>query len=219
VSAAALTSPQVSIILPVYNRKHLIERALSSVQTQTFRDWELLIIDDGSSDGLEGIVLPKVAGEPRYRYMKHARRKLAACRNIGIHAGLGVYITFLDSDDAYEPDHIERRIEYMRAHPDVDFIHGGVRLIGPESSHYVADALDPRRRIHISECCIGATFFGRKSAFLASGGFKPLDYSAESEFLPRIEAAFRVEKVDDPTYLYYTGLPDSICEKVRRNGA
>ncbi len=206
-----LNKPLVSIIMPVFNRRHLVHRAIASVNRQTIDDWELLIIDDGSWDGLELDILPLIAEQPNMRYMKHANRRLSATRNIGIHAALGRYLTFLDSDDEYAPEHLKQRVDYMHSHPQVDFIHGGVELIGTEDSFYVQDAFDPEKKIHLSECCIGATFFGTKEAFLASGGFKQLPYSAESEFLPRIEKIFTVDVVDFPTYRYYTGLEDSIC--------
>ncbi len=207
--------PLVSIILPVYNRRHLVERAIHSVENQSIKNWELLIIDDGSTDGLESAILPTVQEKSQYRYFKHARRGLSATRNIGIHASLGHYVTFLDSDDEYKPAHLELRIDFMQKHPDVDLVHGGIELVGPERTHYVRDARDPSRTIHLSECCAGATFFGKKEAFVKSGRFKNLPYSAESEFLPRVSAMCNVKKVDFPTYRYYTGLPDSICSQKR----
>jgi glycosyltransferase involved in cell wall biosynthesis len=210
--------PLVSVVLPVFNRKHLIERAITSIKTQSFSDWELLIVDDGSSDGLEDLVIPMVMNSPRIRYLKHANRKLAATRNVGIHAAMGRYISFLDSDDEYRSDHLQLRYEYMTAHPEVDFIHGGVVLIGPEETHFVRDAYDSSKLIHISECCVGATFFGKKKAFMSSGGFKLMPYSAESDFLERISGSFHVVKVDFPTYKYYTGLEDSICTAVKTGG-
>jgi len=206
---------RVSIILPVYNRRHLIMRAVNSVLEQTIDSWELLIMDDGSTDGLEELVLPLIIDNSQCRYFKHARRGVAATRNLGLHAATGEFITFLDSDDEYKPDHLSKRLDYMDQHPDVDIIHGGVELVGPPESFYVRDAFDPGRRIHLSECCIGATFFGKKQVFLKSGGFKHLPYSAESEFLPRVSALFHVDKVDFPTYIYYTGLQDSICTIVK----
>ena len=206
-----INAPLVSVIMPVHNRKHLIGRAIASVQKQTMDDWELLIVDDGSSDGLELDILPQISQHANYRYMKHAQRRLSASRNIGIHASLGRFITFLDSDDEYKPDHLELRIHYFKENPKVDVLHGGVELIGPEDSFYVQDAFDATKKIHISECCVGATFFGKKTAFAKSGGFKQTEYSAESEFLPRLSSIATVHKVDFPTYRYYTGLEDSIC--------
>ncbi len=98
--------PNITLILPLYNRRHLIQRAIDSVFAQSVTDWELLIVDDGSSDDLESLVLPLVMQHATLRYMKHANRKLSASRNIGIRAAPGNYITFIDLDDVYKPDHL-----------------------------------------------------------------------------------------------------------------
>ena len=207
----AFTPPLISIILPVYNRRHLIMRAIHSVERQTWKDWELLIVDDGSTDGLEEIIIPMVLKNSSWRYLKHSNRKLSSTRNIGLHAAMGRFVTFIDSDDEYLPDHLNLRIQYMNDHPQTDMIHGGVVLNGPEKSHYVQDAYQPDRKIHLSQCTIGATLFGKREVFLDSGGFKLLPYSSESEFVQRLAERFRIDRVDFPTYVYYTGLEDSIC--------
>jgi len=208
--------PLVSVVLPVYNRRHLIMRAIESVQRQTFDDWELLIVDDGSTDGLEALILPLVMQHPKWRYLKHSNRKLSTTRNIGIHAALGEFVTFIDSDDEYKPDHLKLRVDYFNTHPDVDMIYGGLELVGPPESHYVQDVYHPDQLIHISECVVGGTLFGKKSVFIESGGFKWLSYSAESELILRLQKKYRVEKVEFPTYRYYTGLEDSICANVKK---
>jgi len=211
-----INSPLISVIMPVHNRRHLVMRAVHSVQRQTVADWELLIVDDGSTDGLEQDILPLIAEYPNYRYLKHAQRRLSASRNIGMHAALGRYVTFLDSDDEYKPEHLELRLRYFESHLNVHVIHGGVELVGPEESHTVQDVFQPDKKIHILQCCVGATFFGLKSAFIKSGGFRQTAYSAESELLPRLVKMFTVEKVDFPTYRYYTGLGDSICTQRKK---
>lgn len=212
-----LMSPQVSIVLPVYNRSHLIMRAIASVEQQTLTDWELLILDDGSRDGLDQLVLPQILNQPRWRYFKHANRKLAATRNIGIHAALGQFVTFLDADDEYSPQHLELHVDYLKKHPDVQLVHGSAVYNGPEETHWVRDAYQPDRLIHLSKCVIGATLFGYKEIFIKSGGFKLLPYSAESELVSRLEKTFTVRRVDFASYIYYTGLADSICTREKKS--
>ncbi len=208
--------PLVSVILPVYNRRHLIMRAIQSVEGQTFSDWELLIVDDGSTDGLESLILPLVLEHDKYRYLKHSNRKLSTTRNIGIHAALGEYVTFIDSDDEYKPDHLQQRLDYFAAHPHVDVVHGGLELVGPPESHWVRDVYNPDKLIHINDCVVGGTIFAKKMVLIDSGGFKLLSYSAESELISRLEKKYRVAKVDFPTYRYYTGLEDSICTSQKK---
>lgn len=212
-----LMHPAVSVIMPVYNRRHLIERALDSLLAQQFIDYELLIIDDGSQDELPTLVLPLTDEHPNWRYLRHGNRRLSATRNIGIHASLGEWVTFLDADDEYLPDHLQLRMEYLSAHPEVDLLHGGVELRGPEESHWVEDAFNPGKLIHLSRCTIGATLFGRRRLFMESGGFKLQGYSAESELMNRLAGHWRIERVDFPTYVYHTGLPDSICTIRKHN--
>ena len=122
-------------------------------------------------------------------------------------ASKGKYITFLDSDDEYAKDHLLRRIEYLNNHPEVDMIRGGVDIIGNE---YVRDKNNPKRLIHLSECSVGATFFGRRNVFLILNGFRNLEYSEDSDFLERAVKCFHIEKVDFNTYKYYREVPDSI---------
>ena len=208
--------PKVSIILPVFNRRHLVERAIKSVFNQSVKEWELLIIDDGSEDELFKIVQPLIAQNSRIRYLLHQHNGLAFSRNVGIHAALGEFITFIDSDDEYLSNHLQTRIEFLEEHPCVSIIHGGVELVGPIESHYVQDAFNPNQKIHIKDCIVGATLFGRKRIFIETGGFKNLPYSAESEFIERVSQYFQILKVDFPTYRYYTGLNDSICAKVKK---
>lgn len=212
-----LMNPQVSVILPVYNRRHLLMRAIESVERQTWTDWELLIVDDGSDDGVESLILPEILRQPRWRYLKHANRKLNASRNIGLHAALGRYITFLDADDEYLPEHLALRVRYLQQHPEVALLHGGLRIEGPQESHYVRDAYHPERLIHIDECVVGGTLFGRREVFIDNGGFKLLDYSAESELVNRLSGRYTIIRFEEPTYIYYTGLADSICTMKKKD--
>ena len=119
----------------------------------------------------------------------------------------GKYITFLDSDDEYAKDHLIKRVEYLDNQPEVDMIHGGVEIVGNE---YVRDKNNPSKFIHLSECSVGATFFGRRNVFIKLNGFRNLAYSEDSDFLERAQKCFHVEKVAFNTYKYYREAPDSI---------
>ena len=91
-------SVTVSVIIPTYNRAHLVGRAIRSVLNQTYQDFEIIVVDDCSTDNTEEIV--KGFNDHRIRYMRHDRnRGGSAARNTGIKASQGKYIAFLDSDD------------------------------------------------------------------------------------------------------------------------
>lgn len=98
--------PFFSIIIPTFNRAHLIKETILSVQNQTFTDWECIVIDDGSTDNTKEVIkeLTKIDKRIRYIYQENAER--SAARNNGISNAKGEYICFLDSDDWYEKDNL-----------------------------------------------------------------------------------------------------------------
>ena len=199
--------PEVSVILTVYNRAPYLKRCINSLLEQSFTDWELIAIDDGSEDNSFDVLKGYLRKDSRIKLIRHKNMKLPLSRNKGIIASKGKYITFLDSDDEYEKDHLLKRVDYMESRPEIDMIRGGVKIIGNE---FVRDKNNPVMLIHLSECTIGATFFGRRNVFLSLNGFRNLEYSEDSEFLDRAEKYFHVEKVDFNTYKYYREASDSI---------
>ena len=109
IEGAGLSSPAVSVVIPTYNRAHMLSRAVLSVIRQTSKDWELLIIDDGSTDTTEQVV--QSFSDLRIRYVRHeSNRGAQAARNTGIRMALGEYIAFLDSDDEWHRTKLERQL-------------------------------------------------------------------------------------------------------------
>lgn len=208
--------PFFSIILPTFNRARLIERAIASVSQQTFDDWELVIVDDGSTDRTFETLRPFLLADSRIRYHFAANRGLAGARNIGLELAAGEYITFLDSDDAYRPNHLELRAQRLLAEPTIDLLHGGVEVIGPDM---VADKHDPSRTIPLAECVIGGTFVIRRDLAHRLGGFRDVSYGDDADFFDRaVQSQARIVKVDWPTYVYNRLEPDSLCAIVEREG-
>jgi glycosyltransferase involved in cell wall biosynthesis len=118
VDASSGAAPVVSVVIPTYNRAHIIGRAISSALAQTFQEWELLVVDDGSTDSTEEMV--RRVQDLRVRYLRHdTRRGASAARNTGIRAARGEYVAFLDSDDEWLPKKLETQVEVFRRGPDV----------------------------------------------------------------------------------------------------
>ncbi len=207
---------EIDVLLCTFNRAHLIEDAIASVRAQSYTRWRLLVIDDGSTDNTADLVAAHQGRDPRIEYLSLSHGGLSRARNRGIAGATAPYLTFIDSDDEYAEDHLQLRYDYFRTRPEVDLIHGGVILIGAERDQYVVDAYNPDERIHISECCVGATLFGRRALFVRLGGFKIVEYSAESEFLERAGKIGVVKKVDFPTYKYNLFYDDRICKVISR---
>ncbi|MDZ7379554.1 MAG: glycosyltransferase [candidate division KSB1 bacterium] len=205
----------VDIILCTFNRAHLIMRAVSSVQAQSYSHWRLLVVDDGSTDTTASLIKELQAQDSRVEYLWLPHGGLARARNAGIAHSSAPFITFIDADDEYTPEHVAVRVAYFGEHPEIDLVHGGVELVGDEQDHYVVDARDPTRLIHLRDCCIGATLFGRRAVFEKLGGFRLLPYSSESDFLARAQRQFRVQKVEWPTYRYHLEPDDRTCKRIR----
>jgi glycosyltransferase involved in cell wall biosynthesis len=112
-------TPTVSIILPTYNRADTLPRAVHSVLSQHFEDWELIVVDDGSTDGSEDLVARL---DPRIRLIRQANAGVGAARNTGLAAARGRYLSFLDSDDAWQPHYLALVTAFLRAHPHEHFV-------------------------------------------------------------------------------------------------
>ena len=117
-------NPLVSIIIPNYNRAHLIPETLDSLINQVYRNWEALVVDDGSNDESLHVVESYVKHDSRIRYFLRDREPKGAptCRNIGIRHALGEYFIFLDSDDILAPYCLSTRIKYFKENPAYDFL-------------------------------------------------------------------------------------------------
>jgi glycosyltransferase involved in cell wall biosynthesis len=109
--------PKVSVIIPVYNSEKFIVQTLESVLSQTFRDFELLIIDDESTD--TSIALCERYHDPRLKVIHQKNRGLAGARNTGIRHAQGDYLAFVDSDDLWLPEKIEKHVQHLDCSPKV----------------------------------------------------------------------------------------------------
>jgi glycosyltransferase involved in cell wall biosynthesis len=206
-----MNKPEISIVTAVYNRESYISRAVKSLLKQTFTPWELIAINDGSTDESLKILTGFQNNYENIKVVTQNHKNSSESKNTGIKLSQGKYITFLDSDDEFLPTHLENRFNYMTNHPEIDLVHGGVTIIGDS---FVADRNDPNKMITLYNCVIGGTFFGKSKVFRTLGGFNILDYGADSEFLERAQKIFKVKKVIYPTYIYHRETPDSITNKM-----
>lgn len=118
----------VSIIIPTYNRAQLIVRAIESVINQTFKDWELIIVDDGSVDNTELVISNNFKSES-IKYFKKEKSGVSFARNYGVQKATGKIIAFLDSDDEMHPNFLEKMAHHFNTNPSMDFSWCGVRYL------------------------------------------------------------------------------------------
>ncbi|QDS88344.1 GalNAc(5)-diNAcBac-PP-undecaprenol beta-1,3-glucosyltransferase [Rosistilla ulvae] len=104
-------APRITVIIPTFNRERWLPRSIASVQNQTFQDWELLVVDDGSTDQSMALLESFAAEDARIQVLRNCRGKgVSGARNTGIDAARGDYVAFLDSDDEWMPSHLEKSL-------------------------------------------------------------------------------------------------------------
>lgn len=148
--------PKVSVIIPTYNRARLIPEAIESVLAQSFRDFEIIVVDDGSTDNTAQVV----SGLP-VKYLRQENQGAPAARNKGLKVAQGEYLTFLDSDDILMEDALGKRVEVLDRHPEVGFSYGRAYLMD-EKGHIFGMTRSRSRHSYVREGReeIGELIFG-----------------------------------------------------------
>jgi glycosyltransferase involved in cell wall biosynthesis len=106
--------PYFTIVIPAWNRALLLPETIGSIQSQTFGNWECIVVDDGSTDNTADIVRAIEAADSRIRYIYQENAERSAARNRGADNARGLYLLFLDSDDSYTPEHLEVLYNFLR---------------------------------------------------------------------------------------------------------
>jgi L-malate glycosyltransferase len=169
-----LSNPLVSIIMPVYNSELYIEEAINSTLAQTYTHWELICIDDASSD--QSVSLIRSYTDPRIRLITLSQNGgVASARNHGLREAKGAFIAFLDSDDIAHPSRLTKQVNYLLRHPKVDGIFSRIRLVdvyGNPHGRWSDDErfVEPQEILHIlpyRNCLAQSTAMLRAEVFLS----------------------------------------------------
>jgi glycosyltransferase involved in cell wall biosynthesis len=204
-------SPLISVIICSLNRAHIIDRAVRSLLAQSYANWEAIIADDASDDDTFQYAKRLCDDDDRFKYLYFSRRSLGPTRNAGINACSGDYITFLDTDDEYAPNHLATRTEII-AEMRPDLLYGGLKIIGDP---FVPDAENPGAKIHLDECSPAGTFFLKRDIFAKIGYFEDISFADDYRFFQKAKAAnLKIIKTSEPSYIYYRDAPDSICNTI-----
>lgn len=127
------SKPRVSVVMPVYNEERYLALALDSILCQTFEDFELIVIDDASTDGTASILAEYQARDPRIRVLTNAEnRGVAANLNVGLRLARGELIARMDGDDICLPERLRAQVEFLDAHPDHVLVGAACRTIDAE---------------------------------------------------------------------------------------
>lgn len=167
--------PKVSVVIPAYNAMAYLPEAVDSVLAQTFTDYDVVIVDDGSSDRI--VDWSATIQEPRVRLVSQANRGLAGARNTGIRESRGEYIAFLDADDLWHPTKLEKQVALMDIDPSLGVIYTWMTLInqqGESTGRFVKNCVegDVWERLILRNCVgSGSNPMVRRTCFEQVGDF------------------------------------------------
>jgi glycosyltransferase involved in cell wall biosynthesis len=165
-----VTAALVSVVVPFHDAARYLGDAVASVLAQTYRPWELLLVDDASADDGAAVAAELARTHPDVRLLRlRENRGPAAARNHGLAAARGELITFLDADDAMLPDRLATQVGHLAAHPDTDLVLGAEELTvepdAPAATGPRQAARGPGPRYHVM------SMMARRDAFRRVGGF------------------------------------------------
>ncbi len=189
------TSPRVSIIIPTYNRLKMLEKSIESVFAQSYKDWELIIIDDASTDETEERMTQLASREKSVRYMRIPRiegKGISEYLNIGLRNSKGEYIARIDDDDYWcHKDKLKMQVEFLDKNPEYVVVGGGVILVdenGDELFKYLKKETDEeiRRFALYSNPFTHATVMFRKETAMKLGGYRSMKHVEDMELWLRM---------------------------------
>lgn len=174
-------SELVSVVIPCYNKGNFLSEAIESVLRQTYPHWEIIVVDDGSTDG-SGTVATRY---PVVRYLRQANQGPSAARNTGLWVSAGTYVVFLDADDRLLPNALEVGVRALEDHPDCAFVSGQVHLIAKDGS-YIRTPEDSciqndhyQTLLHYNYIWTPAAVVFRRCIFATVVGYSPARCGAE----------------------------------------
>lgn len=196
-----INRPTVSIVMPAFNRADYIAEALQSLQAEPGIDAEILVVDDGSTDGSDAILASIAAADPRVRLIRQGHRGVSAARNNGLRAATGQFLTFLDSDDISAPGRILRQVTKLAARPDLIAVVGQRIYFNAMTRDFEPEAGSIWQRT--LDICLASAVF-RRSTFDVFGGFdEALTYGEDIDFYFRLFEADCRFLIEIDTAIYY----------------
>jgi glycosyltransferase involved in cell wall biosynthesis len=197
---------EVSVIIPTYNSARYLADAVDSVLAQTFKDFEVLVIDDGSTDETESLMRRYA---PPVRYIRQANQGVAAARNLGIENSNGRYVAFLDADDTWFANKLERQISALEQHSEYRLCYSRFTTVTRDLKPFPAKRIDPRGRaledLLLRGNLVGSicTVLCERSLFEAAGAFDgALSQCADWDMWVRLACLTEFLYLDEPLVTY-----------------
>jgi glycosyltransferase involved in cell wall biosynthesis len=209
--------PQVSVVIPTYNRWPMIAEAVQSVLAQTFNAFELIIVDDGSTDNTVRLLSPC---DCRLKIFSQPRAGVAAARNVGVAMSRGQYIAFLDSDDLWSPAKLAIQADFMARNAGVHicqteeiWIRGGVR-VNPKARHRKPTGDIFRRSLELCLVSPSAVMMTKELFYLAGGFDESFPVCEDYDLWLRIAVGHPVYLIDRPLVTKRGGHADQLSRSL-----
>ena len=202
--------PKVSVIIPTYNRVEHLRAAIASVLEQTFQDFEVIVVDDASTDDTLDVV--RKIRDPRIRYLRHeTNKKEAMSRNTGLRAATGDYIAFLDDDDEWVADKLKLQVELLEnSPPEFGGVYTGCVTVDRKSGSVVG-GVRPEKRGNIFDDMMVKNWVGtpstvlfKKQCFTQVGLFdETIAFGVDYDMWIRIASKYQLDYIAEPLVKYY----------------
>lgn len=171
--------PLISIILPTYNGERFISQSIESCIKQTFKDWELIIVNDCSSDATLDIVLRYAMQDSRIKVISNeTNKKLPASLNIGFKEAKGKYLTWTSDDNYFAADALEKMVKVFKSKADVDFVYSDMYIVD-ECGHVMEEKKQKNICKLYHGCCVGASFMYKREVYEKFGSYNEEMFCAE----------------------------------------
>jgi cellulose synthase/poly-beta-1,6-N-acetylglucosamine synthase-like glycosyltransferase len=201
-----MTEPKISVVMSVFNGDCFLRESVESILSQSLRDFEFIIIDDGSTDGSGAILDSYQEKDSRVRVLNQENRGLTAALNRGCQLARGDYIARMDADDIAGPDRLVLQLEFMEAHPEVAVLGGAVEFVDPTGKalnkvRYPVGNREIQTALLDSSVLWHPTVLFRKAAFLQVGGYRNV-IAEDYDLWLRIAEQFQLANLENVVLKY-----------------
>ena len=205
------STPFISVVIPAYNAAAFLPEVIQSVIDQSYSEWELLVIDDGSTDNTATLVNQYSESDGRVRLISKENGGVSVARNLGAQLAKGELIAFLDSDDLWLKDKLSVHVDYMKSHPQVGVSFSRVELIESDGSttnkltDNIVDTLKPQDLFYSNPTVTTSNLVIRKSVFQELDGFDAsMQYNEDIDLLFRlaIQNHWKIDGIDQVLVQY-----------------
>lgn len=214
---------KISVVIPTFNREEMVKDTINSVLHQTYSDFNIIVVDDGSTDNTRDAV--GSFRDSRIKYIYQENKGVSASRNTGIKAATSEYVAFLDSDDVYLESSLENVINILKKYPSVDWVWGDKYVIGKDGkrkrqsrSNLTSKVLEPIDQVRdlLTSVLTLSTVTARRTCLEEIGGFREdLWFCEDYHFFIRMAKKYRSFYIKEPIIYYrqHTGQTSNVTNK------